>query len=96
MLQVTFLLIAIVKFGNSVELKPCITIANEGGSNGRNATCVFPFIYKNLERNTCINDNDNDGRFWCSTKTDPDTSKHVGGQGNWGYCQDSCTGKYSM
>ena len=28
-------------------------------------------------------------RYWCSTKVD-DQLEHVGGQGNWGFCQQSC------
>ena len=24
--------------------------------------------------------------MWCSTKTDPNTKKHVGGSGFWGFC----------
>ena len=28
-------------------------------------------------------------RYWCSTKVD-DQLEHVGGQGNWGFCRQSC------
>ena len=28
-------------------------------------------------------------RFWCSTKVD-DNLEHIGGQGNWGFCRQSC------
>ena len=28
-------------------------------------------------------------RFWCSTKVD-NQLEHVGGQGNWGFCRQSC------
>ena len=24
--------------------------------------------------------------MWCSTKTDPNTMKHIGGSGFWGFC----------
>ena len=40
-------------------------------------------------RNTCINDTDPDGKYWCSTKVDEDL-EHIGGQGNWGFCRESC------
>ena len=29
-------------------------------------------------------------RYWCSTKVD-DNLEHIGGQGNWGFCRQSCT-----
>ena len=29
---------------------------------------------------------DHNGKMWCSTKTDPNTMKHVGGSGFWGFC----------
>ena len=29
---------------------------------------------------------DRNGKMWCSTKTDPNTKKHVGGSGFWGFC----------
>ena len=28
-------------------------------------------------------------RFWCSTKVD-NNLEHIGGQGNWGFCRQSC------
>ena len=28
-------------------------------------------------------------RYWCSTKVD-DELEHIGGQGNWGFCRQSC------
>ena len=28
-------------------------------------------------------------RFWCSTKVD-NNLEHVGGEGNWGFCRQSC------
>ena len=28
-------------------------------------------------------------RYWCSTKVDNEL-EHVGGQGNWGFCRQSC------
>lgn len=28
--------------------------------------------------------------LWCSTKINPTTRNHVGGQGNWGICSDKC------
>ena len=28
-------------------------------------------------------------RYWCSTKVDNEL-EHIGGQGNWGFCRQSC------
>jgi hypothetical protein len=28
-------------------------------------------------------------RYWCSTKVDDDL-EHIAGQGNWGFCRQSC------
>ena len=37
----------------------------------------------------CILVDADDGIPWCSTKTDPN-GQHIGGQGQWGHCPDSC------
>jgi hypothetical protein len=55
----------------------------------KNALCVFPFKFNGVIKNTCINDTDPDGKYWCSTKVD-DNLEHIGGQGNWGFCRKSC------
>jgi len=66
----------------------CLTVG--GGKTG--ASCVFPFIYKGVKHNNCILIDADDGKPWCSTKTDQN-GKHVGGQGQWGHCPASgCTG----
>jgi hypothetical protein len=66
----------------------CLT-TNEADSPDRNAVCVFPFFFRKKMRNNCINDTDPDSRFWCSTRTDP-SGNHIGGLGNWGFCQSDC------
>jgi len=66
--------------------KSCLT-TNDGPQ--KNALCILPFKFEGKLKNTCINDQDPDGRFWCTTKVDKDLN-HIGGQGNWGYCGSSC------
>ena len=39
--------------------------------------------------NGCTNQQDPDGKFWCSTKTDEEHN-HVGNEGNFGFCPDEC------
>jgi len=60
---------------------------NGGGDSG--ARCVFPFTYKERTYRGCILVDADDGIPWCSTLTD-NTGQHVGGQGKWGHCPDSC------
>ena len=56
-----------------------------------NAACVFPWRFQDDRlRQGCINDTDPDGKYWCSTKTDPQSLEHIGGEGNWGFCTNSC------
>lgn len=57
-------------------------------SNQR-TSCVFPFILNDEIYYGCTTDSDPDSNLWCSTKTDPQTHKHVSGQGHWGYCKSS-------
>ena len=71
-----------------VDPKPssgCVTVG--GGTTG--AACVFPFLYKNKKHTSCTLVDADDGIPWCSTLTDSD-GVHVGGQGKWGHCPDSC------
>jgi len=55
-----------------------------------NYECKIPWKFNNKVFNGCTDETDPDGRFWCSTKVDDNTLEHIGGQGNWGYCQESC------
>ena len=61
----------------------CITIA--GPSNG--TTCVFPFIFSHVTYEACTMETEDEP--WCSTKVD-DNNVHIGGEGNWGYCDLEC------
>ncbi len=54
-----------------------------------NARCRFPFKYKGITRYGCIDEQDPDGRFWCSTQVDSN-GNHVTGKGFWGYCRTEC------
>ena len=71
-----------------ISSSSCVTVG--GGKTGAN--CVFPFIYQGTKHNNCILIDADDGKPWCSTKTDKN-GKHVGGQGEWGHCPSSgCNG----
>ena len=63
----------------------CVTVG--GGTTGD--ACVFPFIFNNKKHNRCTLEGADDGIPWCSTQTDRN-GVHVGGQGKWGHCPDSC------
>ncbi|XP_060549625.1 uncharacterized protein LOC117668957 isoform X2 [Pantherophis guttatus] len=43
-------------------------------------TCVFPFIYKGKFYNVCIDEDMDNGKFWCSTSSNYDKDK------KWQYC----------
>lgn len=45
--------------------------------------CQFPFIYDNVEYNSCTKDNRDS--FWCATTVDANNKKT-----SWGYCNDLC------
>lgn len=49
-------------------------------------SCSFPFIYADKTYKTCTDVDDDDGKFWCSTKVD-DSGVHIGKKGYWGYCE---------
>ena len=45
-------------------------------------------MYSGKTYNECINVNDPDGKFWCSTKVDTN-GNHV--KSYWGYCGQNCS-----
>ena len=51
-------------------------------------SCIFPFVYSGKTYNECINVNDPNGKFWCSTKVDTN-GNHV--KSYWGYCDRNCS-----
>jgi len=65
----------------------CVTLP--GNARGSGKPCVFPFILKNVTYDGCTTKDDNEGKYWCSTKTTP-THHQIGGKGNWGHCPDDC------
>ena len=54
-----------------------------------NKPCVFPFKFRNTTYNCCTFDASPENKAWCSTKVDQ-AGNHIGGQGNWGYCEEKC------
>ena len=65
----------------------CLTTDESPDSN---VPCALPFKWNGELRNSCITDLDPDGKYWCSTKVSPRTKEHIGGEGNWGWCRNSC------
>ena len=58
--------------------------------------CIFPFIMDDLKFHNCTDHKDFDGKFWCSTKVNPNTLIHVSGQKFWGYCEEeNCPNKWN-
>ena len=58
--------------------------------------CIFPFIMDGLKFHNCTDHKDFDGKFWCSTKVNPNTLIHVSGQKFWGYCEEeNCPNKWN-
>ena len=50
---------------------------------------MFPFTYKNVKYTGCTLEDADDGKPWCSTKTDAN-GEHVGSKGQWGHCASTC------
>ena len=46
-------------------------------------------IFQDVKYDACILVDADDGKPWCSTKTDT-RGNHIGGQGQWGHCAGSC------
>jgi len=65
------------------------TCLTTNDSPDKNAECKFPWKFNGKTLNGCTDETDPDGKFWCSTKVD-DKLEHIGGQGNWGFCRQSC------
>ena len=51
--------------------------------------CQLPFTFRGTQYTECTMEHDQDGRLWCSTRTDH-LGHHVQNGGHWGHCQDSC------
>ena len=49
--------------------------------------CILPFNYNGRKYNKC-GWKYGESKPWCSTKVV--NSRHVGGQGEWGYCDSNC------
>ena len=64
-------------------------VTNNNGPQ-KNKPCVLPFKIGGVPYKECTNKNDPDGKFWCSTSVDKE-GEHVGGKGQWGFCNEQCT-----
>ena len=64
----------------------CVTTND---SPTKDTPCAIPFKFLGKLREGCITETDPDGRYWCSTKID-EKLDHIQGEGNWGYCTESC------
>jgi len=65
----------------------CVTV----GGPDPGVDCVFPFTFNSRVFWGCTLEGTDDGndKPWCSTLTDQE-GRHVGNQGNWGYCSSNC------
>ena len=59
--------------------------------------CSFLFVtLDGLKFHNCTDHKDFDGKFWCSTKVNPNTLIHISGQKFWGYCEEeNCPNKWN-
>ena len=78
---------AVREGSNSQDLSCSITNA-EGPQ--KNQPCAFPFKFKGKIYHKCTTVLDPDNKLWCSTRVNK-LGKHVGGGGNYGYCDERCT-----
>ncbi|KAJ7313794.1 hypothetical protein JRQ81_005496 [Phrynocephalus forsythii] len=68
-------------FDKDSQWKPCSLQEYGGNSNGQ--PCVFPFTYKNQTFETCTNEDEATGRFWCATTENYDVDP------KWSLCPDT-------
>ena len=59
------------------------------GGPAQGLSCVFPFIFKGLQREGCITESDPEGKTWCSTGVDSD-GNHIANGKLWAHCSDEC------
>ncbi|KAM6450602.1 natterin-3-like isoform 2-T2 [Liasis olivaceus] len=71
----------VANYDTSQQWKYCATKEYGGNSGGR--PCVFPFNYKGHTYYTCTNEDEELGRFWCSTSGNYDKDAR------WSYCADT-------
>jgi len=76
-----FFLLLILLIGGT-QAQACTT----NGGDSPNVPCIFPFRFNGVTYNQCALDSDG---YWCSTKVNS-SGEHIGGQGNWGTCSESC------
>ena len=88
-LQYIFSMIIII----NISGEQCHTTRDSLDQGGKYAACALPFKFNGKLNDVCITDGDPEGKYWCSTKINPRTKEHVGGEGNWGHCSDNCISK---
>ena len=57
--------------------------------------CVFPFIFRDKRRDSCILEDSDSGEPWCSVQVDKE-GYHISKKGLWGYCASTCPMESSM
>jgi len=82
------LLVAFFAIFHACYGQNCLT-TNEGPR--KSIACALPWKFNGKLIDGCTTETDPDGRWWCSTKID-ENQDHIGGQGNWGYCNLDCPG----
>ena len=72
--------------------KACLPSCKTTSGPASGQTCVFPFRWAGQEYKNCaawIWSGENEGKLWCSTRTDIN-GNHVNGGGYYGFCPSSC------
>ena len=59
------------------------------GGPAQGLSCVFPFVFKGLQRDGCITESDPEGKAWCSTGVDGN-GVHIANGKLWAHCSDQC------
>jgi len=72
----------------TIQDPECHTISGPDPKGTAGENCSFPFEFQNITYHGCTTVTDPDDELWCSTETN---AAGLHQQGNWGYCNLTCT-----
>ena len=58
-------------------------------TKGENGCCVFPFIYKGIEYNSCTTEGARGDKHWCAYSVFTSIENNLE-MNDWDYCKDYC------